>query len=51
MTWKTIEKPRQGWTVVPNLLDYERTRAEFSWDGARRELDEWMCCVATRRER
>ncbi len=39
MTWKAIEKPRQGWTVVPNLLDYERTRAEFSWDGARRELD------------
>ncbi|HVA80199.1 MAG TPA: acetate--CoA ligase [Candidatus Binataceae bacterium] len=39
MTWKPIEKPRQGWTVVPNLLDYERTRTEFSWDAARRGLD------------
>ena len=25
MTWKTIEKPRQDWAVVPNLLDYERS--------------------------
>ena len=39
MTWKTIEKPRQGWAAVPNLLDYERTRAGFSWDAARRALD------------
>ncbi|HVB79363.1 MAG TPA: acetate--CoA ligase [Candidatus Binataceae bacterium] len=39
MTWKAIEKPRQGWAVAPNLLDYERTRAEFSWEGARRQLD------------
>jgi len=39
MAWKTIEKPRQGWAVVPNLLDYARTRAEFSWDEARRDLD------------
>ncbi|MGO9268414.1 MAG: acetate--CoA ligase [Candidatus Binataceae bacterium] len=39
MTWKTIEKPRQGLAVVPNMLDYERARAEFSWKAARRELD------------
>ncbi len=39
MTWKTIEKPRQGLAVVPNLSDYERARAEFSWKAARRELD------------
>jgi len=39
MTWKTIEKPREGWAVVPNLLDYDRTRAEFSWEIARRALD------------
>jgi acetyl-CoA synthetase len=39
MTWKTIEKPKGGWTVVPNLLDYDRVRAEFSWEAARRELD------------
>jgi acetyl-CoA synthetase len=35
----TIEKARGGWAVTPNLLDYERTRAEFSWDAARRALD------------
>jgi acetyl-CoA synthetase len=39
MTWKMIEKSRQGLAVVPNLLDYERARAEFSWKAARRELD------------
>jgi acetyl-CoA synthetase len=39
MTWKTIEKPREGWAVVPNLLDYDQVRAEFSWEAARRELD------------
>jgi acetyl-CoA synthetase len=38
MAWKTIEKPKKGWAVVPNLLDYDRVRAEFSWDAARREL-------------
>ena len=35
----TIEKARRDWAVTPNLLDYERTRAEFSWDAARRALD------------
>jgi acetyl-CoA synthetase len=39
MAWKTIEKPRQGWPVVPNLLDYEQTRAQFSWETAGRALD------------
>jgi acetyl-CoA synthetase len=39
MRWNPIAKPRDGWKVVPNLLDYERTRAEFSWDAARRMLD------------
>jgi len=39
VTWKTIEKPRRGWAVIPNLLDYEQTRAAFSWEAARRELD------------
>ena len=39
MTWKTIEKPRQGWAVVPNLWDYERTRTAFSWQAARGALD------------
>ncbi len=39
MVWKTIEKPRQGWAMPPNLPDYARTRAGFSWEAARRELD------------
>ncbi len=39
MAWKTIEKPRQGWAVVPNLLDYDKARVGFSWEAARRELD------------
>jgi acetyl-CoA synthetase len=39
VTWNTIEKPRRGWPVIPNLRDYKRTRAEFSWEGARRALD------------
>jgi acetyl-CoA synthetase len=37
MSWTTIEKPRPlGET--PNLVDYERIRAEFSWEAARRQL-------------
>ncbi len=39
MHWPPIAKPRSGWKVVPNLVDYERTRAEFSWAAARRALD------------
>jgi len=36
---QAISKPSSGWTVAPNLLDYERDRAAFSWDEARTELD------------
>jgi acetyl-CoA synthetase len=39
MSWRTIEKHPRQLKVVPNLLDYERTCASFSWEGARRELD------------
>ena len=39
MEWKTIEKPRGGWATVPHLLNYEQTRAAFSWEEARRALD------------
>lgn len=39
MAWQAIEKPPQDWTVVPNLVDYEQTRAAFSWQAAQRELD------------
>ena len=38
MISKTIEKPKGEWRVAPNLLDYEKVCAEFSWDAARREL-------------
>src|SRR6266545_6385804 len=34
MAWKTIEKPQGNWAVVPNLVDYEQTRAAFSWETA-----------------
>ncbi|MBI3059418.1 MAG: acetate--CoA ligase [Deltaproteobacteria bacterium] len=33
-----MTKPKGGWKVVPNLLDYDRTRAEFSWDKIQQEL-------------
>ena len=39
MTWKTIEKRKGSHRVQPNLTDYERTCAAFSWDTIRRELD------------
>ncbi len=39
MTSKPIEKQRQGWAVVPNMLDYEHARGAFSWTGARHLLD------------
>jgi acetyl-CoA synthetase len=34
-----IRKPRSGWAVPPNLVDYAAARASFTWDTARRELD------------
>ena len=39
MAEPTIEKPQGKWKVVPNLIDYKRTCAEFSWKGIARELD------------
>lgn len=36
---QTIVKTPQDWKVAPNLQDYERARADFSWDQARRQLD------------
>jgi hypothetical protein len=39
MTRQAITKPRQDWPVAPILLDCERTRACFSREDARRELD------------
>jgi acetyl-CoA synthetase len=37
--WAPIEKVRSGWTLTPNLPDYEAARAAFSWEAARGELD------------
>ena len=34
-----IKKPRSGWRVTPNLVDYEAACASFSWEVARSELD------------
>ena len=36
--WPIIEKNLHALRVQPNLIDYERACAEFSWDAARREL-------------
>jgi hypothetical protein len=36
MSWEPINKPRGGWAVAPNLLDYERACAAFSWAEAAR---------------
>jgi acetyl-CoA synthetase len=38
MGWSPIAKSRQSWQVEPNLIDYERACAAFSWDAAGREL-------------
>jgi acetyl-CoA synthetase len=39
MGWPSIVKPRGGWPVDPNLLDYDRACAEFTWEAARSALD------------
>ena len=38
MAFEVIRKDIGASAVPPNLLDYQRTRAEFSWDALRREL-------------
>jgi hypothetical protein len=39
MSGQTIPKPKSGWRIAPNLVDYERTRGAFTWETARRHLD------------
>ena len=39
MDWKPIKKFPNTWIVQPNLLDYDKTCATFSWEDIRRELD------------
>lgn len=38
MSWQTICKSPTGIVLAPNLVDYHKTYAEFSWEIARREL-------------
>ena len=37
--WPVIVKHPTELTVVPNLIDYDRVRADFSWSRARADLD------------
>jgi acetyl-CoA synthetase len=39
MDWSPIKKTPASFSVVPNLLDYEKTCKEFSWTSVRRELE------------
>ena len=38
MSWQTISKSRTGIAPAPNLADYQKMYAEFSWETAQREL-------------
>src|SRR4249919_3862742 len=38
MAWQVIEKPQENWRVQPNLLSYERTCAEYSWQKSEQEF-------------
>jgi acetyl-CoA synthetase len=39
MTFEAIKKNREAWKAAPNLIDYERTCAEFSWQNTEHELN------------
>ena len=39
MAFAAIKKDRENWRVTPNLVDYERTCAAFSWQETERELE------------
>jgi acetyl-CoA synthetase len=39
MEFKTIQKSPEAWRVTPNLIDYETTYHEFSWDNLLLEID------------
>jgi acetyl-CoA synthetase len=34
-----IQKPRSGWTIAPNMPDYDAAYRAFRWEEARSELD------------
>jgi acetyl-CoA synthetase len=39
MALQAIAKSQEGWSVAPNLIDYEQTCSGFSWKETERELD------------
>lgn len=39
MEFQTITKSTAAWPIPPNLLDYEKTYAEFSWHVMRQEVE------------
>lgn len=39
MIWKPIQKDPESFSKRPNLVDYARTAAAFSWESIRSELD------------
>ncbi len=39
MAFAAIKKDRENWRETPNLVNYERTRAAFSWQESERELE------------
>jgi len=39
MTWQPIVKPHSGWTVVPNLQDYEQHVPELDQNGLGRQQE------------
>jgi acetyl-CoA synthetase len=39
MHWEPIKKSSDTWPLQPNLLDYDKTCANFSWEVIRHELD------------
>jgi acetyl-CoA synthetase len=39
MARQIIVKTERDWQAAPNLLDYDRTTRDFSWQDARRELE------------
>ncbi|MBE9486615.1 MAG: acetate--CoA ligase [Chloroflexi bacterium] len=39
MDWPPIKKSPSSWRLQPNLIDYQQTCADFSWDKVRQELD------------
>ena len=39
MDWRPIKKNLEQWPVQPNLVDYEQTRASFSWEAIQQELE------------